>query len=127
MRENEIAKVIVDCAYKIYMRYGPGLLESVYTTILAYELNKCGLEVEHEKTCFVIHDGIKLDQAFRIDLLVAEKVLVEVKAVEELANVHRKQVNTYLKITGIKLALLINFGGATFKGNCERIVNGLEE
>lgn len=127
MTENEIAKVVVDCAYKLYMRYGPGLLESVYATLLAYEIAKRGLKVETEKWFNIIHDDIKLDQAMRIDLLVEDLVIVEVKAVEELARVHRRQLNTYLKLAGKKLGLLINFGAATFKDNCERVVNGLEE
>ena len=109
MSENEISKIIVDISYKIHTQLGPRLLESVYETILYYELTSRGLKVERQKSLPVIWNEAKMDIGFRADLIVENKVIIEVKSVEQIALVHPKQVLTYLKITGLKLGLLINF------------------
>ena len=127
MTENEIATVVVDCAYQIHKAVGPGLLESVYETILADALQQRGLKVERQKPIPITFEGRKLDEGFRADLLVYGKVIVELKSIEQLARVHKKQLMTYLRLSGMKLGLLINFGGELFRGNIERLVNGLPE
>ena len=125
MTENEISKIIVDVSYKIHTKLGPGLLESVYETILEYELNSRGLKVERQKALPVIWNDTKMDIGFRADLIIANKVIIEVKSVEQIALVHPKQVLTYLKITGLKLGLLINFNEPLIKTGITRIVNNL--
>ena len=125
MTENELSKIIVDISYKIHTKLGPGLLESVYETILYHELTKKGLKVERQKTIPVIWDGIHLDIGFRSDLIVEEKVLIEIKSVETISNVHLKQVLTYIRVTDLKLGLLINFNEALIKNGIKRVVNGL--
>ena len=127
MTENEIAKEIVDSAYKIHTSLGPGLLESVYETVLAYELNKRGLQVERQKPLPVVYEEVRLEEGFRADLVVSEKVIVELKSVEEVAPVHKKQLLTYLRLADKRLGLLINFGAARIKEGITRIVNGLVE
>ncbi len=127
MTENEIAKIIVDVAFKIHTMFGPGLLESVYAALLAYELRKRGLDVQVEQPIPVIYESVRLELGFRADLISEGKVIVELKSVEQLAEVHKKQLLTYLKLRGLKLGLLINFGGALMKGNITRIANGLED
>lgn len=109
MTENEISRIVVNVCYKIHTKLGPGLLESVYEAILYYELTNRGLKVERQKPLPVIWDEVFLDIGFRTDLIIEEKVIVEIKSVEQIANVHPKQLLTYLKITGMKLGLLINF------------------
>ncbi|WP_445715268.1 GxxExxY protein [Flavobacterium sp.] len=125
MSENEISKIIVDISYKIHTQLGPGLLESVYETILDYELTSRGLKVERQKSLPVIWNDTKMDIGFRADLIVENKVIIEVKSVEQIALVHPKQVLTYLKITGLKLGLLINFNEPLIKTGITRIVNNL--
>ena len=125
MSENEISRIIVDISYKIHTQLGPGLLESVYETILDYELTSRGLSVERQKALPVIWNGTKMDIGFRADLIVENKVIIEVKSVEQIAQVHPKQVLTYLKITGLKLGLLINFNEPLIKTGINRIVNNL--
>ena len=125
MSENEISRIIVDVAYKIHIKLGPGLLESVYEAIMCHELIKRGLKVERQKPIPVIWDEIYLDIGFRSDLVVENKVIVELKSVETLSKVHSKQILTYLKITKIKLGLLINFNEALIRDGIYRIVNGL--
>jgi GxxExxY protein len=125
MTENEISRIIVDVAYKIHIKLGPGLLESVYEAIMCHELIKRGLKVERQKPIPVIWDEIYLDIGFRSDLIVEDKVIVELKSVETLSKVHSKQILTYLKITNIKLGLLINFNEALIRDGIYRIVNGL--
>lgn len=125
MTENEISRIIVDVAYKIHIKLGPGLLESVYEAIMFHELIKRGLKVERQKPIPVIWDEIYLDIGFRSDLIVEDKVIVELKSVETLSKVHSKQILTYLKITNIKLGLLINFNEALIRDGIYRIVNGL--
>lgn len=125
MSENEISRIIVDVAFKIHIKLGPGLLESVYEAIMCHELIKRGLKVERQKPIPVIWDEIFLDIGFRSDLIVEDKVIVELKSVETLSKVHSKQILTYLKITNMKLGLLINFNEALIRDGIYRIVNGL--
>lgn len=125
MTENEISKIIVDVSYKIHTRLGPGLLESVYEAILYHELIKKGLKVERQKPIPVIWDDIYLDIGFRSDLIIEDKVIIEIKSVEKLSNVHLKQLLTYIRITGLKLGLLINFNEALIKDGIKRVVHGL--
>ena len=127
MDENALSKIIVDAAYHIHVKLGPGLLESVYLRILKYELEKRGLPVEKEVGVSFAYDGLTFDEGFRADLIVGGKVIVEIKSVEHTHPVHKKQLLTYLKLTTLKLGLLINFGAATIKEGITRIVNGLEE
>ena len=109
MTENEVATQIVDVAFKIHTAYGPGLLESVYETIMAYELGKRGLQVRRQQPIPLIHETIRMEVGFRADLIVENKVVVEVKSIEAIAPVHKKQLLTYLRLTDKRLGLLINF------------------
>ena len=127
MTENAIAKEIVDAAFRIHTTLGPGLLESVYQTVLAYELSRRGLRSVSQQSIPVVYDGIRIDTGFRADLVVEEKVIVEIKSVELLAPVHKKQLLTYLRLSDKRLGLLINFHVALIKDGITRIVNGLEE
>jgi GxxExxY protein len=125
MSENEISKIIVDVSYKIHTKLGPGLLESVYEAILFHELVKRGLSVERQKTIPVVWENVFLDIGFRSDLIVEDKVIVEIKSVEQVSRVHPKQLLTYLRITKLKLGLLINFNEALIKNGITRVANGL--
>ena len=125
MTENEISKQIVDAAFKIHTRLGPGLLESVYEAVLAYELRKRGLRVERQKVIPVVYEEVRLDEGFRADLVVEDKVIIELKSVEAIARVHKKQVLTYLRLSNLRLGLLINFGEELIKDGISRVVNGL--
>ena len=127
MTENELAKLIVDCAYKVHTTLGPGLLESVYEAALTYELGKRGLNVERQKPLPVVYENVLLEEGFRADLVVSDLVIVELKSVEEIAPVHKKQLLTYLRLNDKHLGLLINFGAAKIKNGISRIVNGLPE
>lgn len=123
--QNEIAKIIVNTCYEIHVELGPGLLESVYGEILFYELIDQGLKVERQRAIPVFWKEIKMDIGFRADLIVENKVVVELKSVETVAPVHPKQLLTYLRITGHKLGLLINFNEKLIKNGITRIVNNL--
>ena len=125
MTENEISAIVVDICYKMHVKLGPGLLESVYEAILYYELTKKGLFVERQKTLPVVWDEIKLDIGFRTDLIIENKLILEIKSIEKITEVHAKQIMTYLKITNIKLGLLINFNVPLIKFGITRIVNNL--
>lgn len=127
MKENEIAGIIVQAALDLHKDLGPGLLESVYELLLAGMSRDLGLEVDRQKPVAIHFRGKRFDEGFRADLVVENLVLVELKSVEALARVHRKQVLTYLRLSDIKLGLLVNFGAELLKGNIERIVNHLEE
>lgn len=122
MTENEISKIILDCAFKVHTTLGPGLLESSYRTCLAYELRKAGLTVEEEKALPLIYDEIKLECGYRIDLLINSKVVVELKTVEAFNDVHIAQVLTYLKLSGCHLGLLLNFYVKSLKDGIKRLV-----
>ena len=125
MTENEIAKIIVDAAFQVHKRLGPGLLESVYEVILAHELKKRGLNVKRQVPVPIVFDEIKFNECFRADLIVEEKVIVELKSVEKVSNVHKKQLLTYLRLADKKLGLLINFGTELIRDGISRVVNGL--
>jgi GxxExxY protein len=127
MTHNQISAVIVDTAIEIHRRLGPGLLESVYQAVLGHELARRGLRVEREVPIPVVWDGVRIEIGFRADLIVEGMVLVELKSVETLAAVHKKQVLTYLRLTDLRLGLLLNFGAALMKDGIHRVVNGLEE
>ena len=123
--ENDIAELIVDAAFHIHQETGPGLLESVYEILLTDELERKGLNVERQKPMSIVFRGRSFDEGFRADLVVNGKVIVELKSVIALQDVHKKQLLTYLKLTGMKLGLLINFGEALIKNGITRVVNGL--
>jgi GxxExxY protein len=125
MTENELSKIIVETAYNIHCDLGPGLLESVYEEIMYYELCKQELTIERQKGIPVIWDELKMEIGFRADLIVEQKVIIELKSVETIAPVHPKQLLTYLKLTGLKLGLLINFNEPLIKNGITRIVNNL--
>ena len=127
MTENEIAKVIVDAAFKIHTTLGPGLLESVYEAVLAFELRKRGLQVACQVAIPVFYEGIEMEVGFRADLILEDKVIVEIKSVEEGHPVHKKQLLTYLRLSGKRLGLLINFGAPLIKDGITRLVNRLPE
>ena len=125
MTENEIAKVVVDLCVKIHKILGPGLLESVYEAALVHELKKLGMPVEQQIGIPVEYDHIRLDIGFRADLIIENKVIVELKSVETIMPVHKKQLLTYLKLTKLKLGILANFNVDLMKDGITRIANGL--
>ena len=126
MHENELSKIILDVAFEIHKELGPGLFESVYEEILFYELTEVhGLHVQRQETIPVGWKKRQMELGFRADLIVENEVLIEVKSVEELKPVHLKQVLTYLKLTGLKLGMLLNFNEALLKNGIKRIVNNL--
>ncbi|WP_273567376.1 GxxExxY protein [Maribacter halichondriae] len=125
MTENEISKVIFDCALKVHKSLGPGLLESAYEECLFYELKKTGLSIEKQKPLPLVYEEVKLEVGYRIDLIVENKVIIEVKAVEALNDVHLALVLTYLKLSNCKLGLLINFNVTLIKNGIRRVVNNL--
>ena len=125
--ENAIAKDIVDAAYHVHIKLGPGLLESVYETILAHSLEKKGLVVERQKPIPITYDGLKFDEGFRADIVVEETLIIELKSVESVSAVHKKQLLTYLRLADKRLGLLINFGANLLKNGIYRIANNLDE
>lgn len=127
MTENELAAIVVDTSLDIHRRLGPGLLESVYEAVLAFELGKRGLSIERQVPIPLIWDGMLVAESFRADILVEKMIILELKSVERLLPVHKKQVLTYLRITKLKLGLLLNFGTYLMKDGIVRLVNGLEE
>ncbi len=127
MTENDIAKVIVDAAYKIHKALGPGLLKSVYEAVLAWELTRRGLRVVRQQVIPVRYEDLVFDEGFRADLIVNDLVIIEVKSIEHVSAVHRKQLLTCLRLADKRLGLLINFGAELIRDGCSRVVNGLEE
>jgi GxxExxY protein len=127
MTENAIAREIVDAAYRVHTVLGPGLLETVYEAALSHELKRRGLFVSRQELIPVIYEGIRIAAGFRADLVVEGKVIVEIKSIEQLAPVHKKQLLTYLRFADKRLGLLINFHQALIKDGITRMVNGLEE
>ncbi|TDN38978.1 GxxExxY protein [Hymenobacter sp. UV11] len=125
--ENDISYLIRKAAYTLHTTLGPGLLESVYETLLTHELRKLGLDVKTQVALPVVYDGLRLENGFRMDLLVENKVVVELKSVEVLLEIHHMQLLTYLRLSGYKLGLLINFNVPYIKSGIFRKVNGLEE
>lgn len=126
MNENDIAKIVVDAAFKIHSKVGPGLLESAYQAFLVHELTKRGLSVESEVPMPAQYDGIKVDIGYRADLLIERKVIVEHKSVEKVMDIHKKQLLTYLKTSDLRLGLLINFNVPLIKDGITRIANHLK-
>ena len=127
MDENSIAGIVVNSAFKIHTDLGPGLLESVYEVILRDELRRHNLFVEQQKAIPIIYNDVKFPEAFRVDLIVDNKVIIELKSLEEITKVHKKQLLTYLRLTRLRLGLLINFGSALIREGIFRVVNGLPE
>jgi GxxExxY protein len=122
MTENEISKLILDCAFKVHSTLGSGLLEKVYRECLAYELNKCGLLAEQEVALPVVYENVKLDIGYRIDILVNKKVVIELKVVEDFTEEHIAQCLTYLRFSKCKLGLLLNFYKSSLKNGIKRLV-----
>src|SRR3990172_10031889 len=127
MTENEIGTIIVDAAIAVHLELGCGLLESVYEVVLAYELEQRGLSVKRQMPIAIRHKDMTFDEAFRADIVVDEKVVLELKSVERISEAHKKQVQTYLRLKGWKLGFLLNFGEALMKRGITRVVNGLED
>ncbi len=127
MIENKIGNDIVDNAVQIHRALGPGLLEIVYEVVLAQELRQRGLQVERQVPIAIEYQGLKFDEGFRADLIVENKIIVELKCVEKLNNAHKKQLLTYLRLTGMRLGFLLNFSGALMRDGITRIVNRLIE
>jgi GxxExxY protein len=127
MKENEIGKNVVDAAIEVHRLLGPGLLESVYETALAHELKLRGFSVVAQVSIGVNYKGVEFEQGFRADLIIEKIVIIELKSVEQITAAHRKQLQTYLRLTGLKLGFLLNFGAALMKEGIIRTVNGLPE
>jgi GxxExxY protein len=125
MNENDIAKIVVDRALKVHKTMGPGLFESVYQEALVYELREAELEIEVEKDVVINYREIVFDKGFRADIIVDKKLIIEIKSVKQLEDIHFKQLLTYLKLTGLKLGLLINFNEVLLKNGIKRIINGI--
>jgi GxxExxY protein len=125
MTENELATIVVDAAFQIHTRLGPGLLESVYEAVLVHELRRRGLRLEVQKPIPVVWEDLQLEVGFRADIIVEGKLVVELKSVEAIAPVHKKQLQTYLRLTDCRLGLLINFNVALIKDGITRVVNRL--
>ena len=125
MLENEIATDLLDICFEIHRKYGPGLFESVYEEILCYELNKKEIGFQRQAPIVIIHDGKKMDIGFRADIIVENCIIIEIKSIEKLGYVHSKQVLTYLRLTGLKLGLLINFNESYLKDGIRRVANNL--
>jgi GxxExxY protein len=127
MTENEVAKEIVDVAFKVHSAYGPGLFESVYEAIMTHELTKRGLRVSRQQPIPLIHENIPMGVGFRADLVVNAKVVVEIKSIDAIGPVHKKQLLTYLRLSDKRLGLLINFNVELIKNGISRVVNQLSE
>ena len=125
MSENELSKIAVDCMFKVHKNLGPGLLESAYEECLFYELSKTDLLIERQKPLPLFYETIKMEIGYRLDFLVENKLVIKVKAVEALNDVHKAQVITYLKLSGCKLGLLVNFNVVLIKDGIKRLVNNL--
>jgi GxxExxY protein len=122
MEQNDITYKIIGCVYKVHSELGPGLLESTYEVCLEHELRKEGLKVERQKALPVVYDGIKLDAGYRIDLLVENQIILELKAVDEIAPIHKAQLMTYLKLSELQVGLLLNFNVLDMKKGINRII-----
>jgi len=125
MDENQIGAIVVDTAIEVHRGLGPGLLETVYEVVLADALKKRGLDVERQAKVPITYAGLAFDEGFRADIIVAHKVILELKSVEKVTNAHKKQLLTYLKLSGLKLGFLLNFGEAYLKDGITRTVNNL--
>lgn len=127
MTENEIGKLVVDAALKVHRELGPGLLETVYEVVLARELERRGMRVERQVPVPIVYEGLHFEEGFRADIIVEGKVILELKSVEQTGRVHARQVFTYLKLRGLRLGFVLNFGGSPMRDGIERVVNGLSE
>ena len=127
MKENEIGKIVVDAAIAVHRELGPGLMETVYEIILAHELKQRGLQVERQVRVSIEYRGILFDEGYRADIILNDCVLIELKSVKKLTAAHRKQIQTYLRLAGMQLGFLLNFGEALMKDGIIRAVNGLKE
>ena len=125
MTENQLSNIVIGCAIKVHSALGPGLLESAYQECLFYELRRAGLGVEKQKPLPLVYESVKLECGYRVDLLVEGKLIIEIKSVEALTDVHFAQVLTYLKLSNCRLALLINFNVVQLKQGIKRVVNNL--
>jgi len=125
MTENELSRIVFDCALKVHQALGPGLLESAYEECLFYELKKVGLEVQKQKPLPLIYEEVKLDAGYRLDIIIENKLILEIKSVDALNDIHFAQLLTYLKLTDCKLGLLINFNVTLIKNGIKRVVNNL--
>jgi len=124
MNENEIGRIIVNSAVTLHKELGPGLLESVYEVVFAHELEKCGFNIERQVSIPIEYHGISFSEGFRADIVVENKVIIELKSVENINRAHKKHLLTYLQLTGYKLGYLLNFGEALMKDGISRIING---
>jgi GxxExxY protein len=127
MSENEIAKIVIDATFQVHKRLGPGLLESVYEAVLCHELQKRDLRADRQVAISIVYDEIRIDEGFRADMIVEDKVILELKSVEAMAAVHKKQLLTYLRLADKRLGLLINFGAERIGDGIARLVNGLKD
>jgi GxxExxY protein len=125
MNENELSRVVFDCALKVHQTLGPGLLESAYEECLFYELKKTGLEIQKQKPLPLVYEEVKLDVGYRLDIIIENKLILEIKSVDALNDIHFAQLLTYLKLTDCKLGLLINFNVVLIKNGIKRVVNNL--
>ena len=124
MSENDIGRIVVDCAVRLHKELGPGLLETVYEVLLAQQLQNRGLRVERQVPVPIEFHGVRFEEGFRADIIVEDKVILELKSVESTTRAHKKQVLTYLRLTGMKLGYLLNFGEPLMKDGISRILNG---
>lgn len=127
MNENAIGKEVVDAAVHVHRALGPGLLETVYEIVLARELQRRGLHVERQVPVPILYEGMCFEEGFRADIIVEAKVILELKSLEHINKVHAKQLFTYLKLRGLKLGFVLNFGASLMKDGIERVVNGLSD
>ena len=125
MTENQLSKIVLDAAFKVHTNLGPGLLESAYEACLVYELTKTELFLEQQKPMPVVYENVKLDCGYRLDLVIEKKLIIEIKAVEALNDIHMAQLLTYLKLSEIKLGLLLNFNVRRLKHGIKRVINEL--
>jgi GxxExxY protein len=125
MNENELSKIVFDAALRVHQKLGPGLLENAYEQCLFYELKKTGLVVERQKPLQLIYEEVKLETVYRLDILLENKLIIELKTVEAFNDLHIAQVLTYLKLSGCKLGLLINFNVTFLKNGFKRVINGI--
>ena len=126
MVEDEIGTILIETAIEVHRQLGPGLLESVYEVVLAHELDARGIRVQRQVPIRIVYKNVVFDDAFRADLVLADKVIVELKSVEQITKAHRKQIQTYLHLSGTKLGYILNFGAALMREGIVRAVNGLE-
>ena len=123
--ENQLSKIVFNCALKVHQNLGPGLLESAYEEFLFYELKKTGLDIQKQKALPLVYEEVKLDIGYRIDIIIENKLILEIKSVEALNEIHFAQLLTYLKLTNCKLGMLMNFNVALIKNGIRRVVNNL--